>query len=283
MLQQPYEDKFMLLRPYLLLYRKRLITSAVVSLLSAIFILLITSADSFLDIGIFWHHVCDCPPTARDARTLAELFAFTSFTLSAILGISSGFVAVPTTSLQWQTRFLLTRPARRSTRILLPLLLSTLAIAILPALAWLLLLGWLQLVHAPVLGHLLALVELVHSVSMVGPNPSFLRVMEAFHIGRRIVASLSVGLSLYAVWASQRWLVLSSNVRLRVLGMLPFLLIYVPSLRIFSDRVLSAILLFIPKGASVSYLPSTLAIALHFVFAVAVLYGSWWLLQRTEL
>ena len=42
-----------------------------------------------------------------------------------------------------------------------PLLLSTLALAVLPSLGWLLLLGWLKLVHAPALGHLLALVKMV--------------------------------------------------------------------------------------------------------------------------
>ena len=273
----------MLRRSYLLLYRKRLIASAVVSLLSAIVILLLTSADSFLDIGIFWHHVCACPPAPKDARTLADIFSFTSFVLPAILGISTGFVAVPPPSLQSHTRFLLTRPVPRFIHILQPLFLSALAITILPALSWLLLLGWLRLVHAPVLGHLLALVELIPSASKVGPTPSVLRVMGAFHLGRRIVASLSVGLSLYSVWASQRWLVLSSNLHLRTLSMLPFLLIYAPSLHAFGDRLLSSILLWMPKSASLAYLPSTQAIVLHFAFAAAVLYGSWRLLQRTEL
>jgi hypothetical protein len=273
----------MLIRPYFLLYRWRLLAAAIFSLLFAVLAFSSTSAQGLFDFRIFWDRYCGCPLDPKDARILANPFEFTSFILPIILGISAGFAGAATPGLQGNTRFLLTRPTPRITLILQPLLLSALALAILPSVGWLLLLGWLKLVHAPALGHLLALVKMVPSASNLGPRPSFLQVMSALHMGRRFVAGLSVGLSLYAIFASQRWLMLDPNPRLRGLGMSVFVLIYVPSMRLISPRYGAAILLWPPKGASLGYLPSNLGIALHFIVAVGVLFGSWRLLQRVEL
>ena len=192
----------MFTRPYFLLYRKRLIVAAIVSLLFAVLIFSLTSAESFLDFRVFWDRYCGCPLDPKDARLLSAPFDLPSFILPVILGISVGFAGATTPGLQGNTRFLLTRPTPRITLILQPLLLSALALAILPSLGWLLLLGWLKLVHAPALGHLLALVKMVPSASALGPHPSFLDVLSALHMGRRFVAGLSVGLSFYAIFAS---------------------------------------------------------------------------------
>lgn len=42
-------------------------------------------------------------------------------------------------------------------------------------------------------------------------------------------------------------------------------------------------MLWAPKSAGLTYLPSVTGIALHFVTAAAVLFGSWRILQRLEL
>jgi len=261
----------MLLRPYLLLYCKRLIVSAVMSLGCALLTLFMTSGRLMTSAG-------------GDARKLLNPFLFASVLLSIILGVSSGFGVVPTPGFQGEVRFLLTRPTARRTLILQPLWLSALAFAILPGLAWLLVLGWLKLVHAPALDHLVALVEMVPSASTLGPHPSFISLMSALHMGRRFVAGLSVGLSLYAIFVSQRWLRLSRNQLLRALSWLIFLLFYLPMASVFiSPSFFTPVFLTGLKNSDLSYLPSSLGITLHFVFAAAVLLGSWRLLRQVEL
>ena len=274
----------MLFRPYFLLYRKRLIAAAVASLLLAILIFSFTSAENPFDFRVFWDRYCGCPLDPKDARILTNPFEQpTSFILPVILGLSVGFAGAATPGLLGNTQFLLTRPTPRTTLILQPLLLSTLALAILPSFGWLLLLGWLKLVHAPALGHLVALVEMVPSASDLGPHPSFVHVLSALHMGRRFVAGLSIGLSLYAIFVAQRWLMLDPNPRLRLLGLSFFLLIYAPMSQLLSPRLLTAAMLWAPKGANLSYLPSNLGIALHFIVAATALFASWRLLRRAEL
>jgi hypothetical protein len=273
----------MFLRPYLLIYRKRLVVAAIVSLLSAILVVFITSADSLTDIGVFWHHVCGCPLSPGHARMLIQPFNITSLFLPIILGMFAGFAAARTPGLQGHVLFLLTRPQPRRALILQPLLVAAGALAILPALGWLLLLGWLWMVHAPSLGYLAELARMVPSASHLGPHPSFLAFLMALNMGRRYLAAFSVGLSLYAFFAVQRWLVLSPDPRLRILGSLQFLVMFAPAWHVVNSNVFVRIMLWSPRGSSLSYLPSNLDIMLHFVFAGSVLYGSWKLLQSVEL
>lgn len=272
----------MLVRPYLLLYRKRLIAAAVVSLAVPLLLLFVTTADSITDFGVLWHHVCSCPLNLRDASSLIEGFEFTSLALPLILGMSAGFAGARTPGLQGDTLFLLTRPTPRRSLIIEPLIIAAGAIAILPSLGWLLLLGWLRIVQAPSLGHLVALAEMVPSASSLGPHPSFLALMSALHLGRRFLAAFSVGLSIYVFFAAQRWLLLSSNPRLRLLGSLQLFVIFLPSWHFISRRVVMLIMLWVPRGGNLTYMPSDSGIALHFTFAAAVLYGSWQLLRRIE-
>jgi hypothetical protein len=276
----------MLLRSYLLIYRKRLIVAAIASVLCAILVLFITSADSPTDIGVLWHHVCGCPLYPRNAGMLVGSFNVTSLFLSIILGMSVGAAGARTPGLQGNVLFLLTRPQPRRSLILQPLLVVACALAILPALGWLVLLGWLKMVHAPSLGYLAALAQIVPSASHLGPHPSFLALLLALNMGRRYLAAFSVELSFYAFFAAQRWLLLNPSPRLRVLGSLQFLVfmaIVTPAWHIVSRSVSMAILLWSPPGSSLSYLPSNLGIMLHFALAGVLLYGSWKLLQRVEL
>lgn len=218
----------MLLRPYLMLYRKRLIGVAVISVLFPLLALFITSAESLLDVRVLWDHFCGCPLDPTDASILLEPFFFNSIMFPIILGFSVGFAAVPTPGLQGETRMLLTRPIPRYALIVQPLLVAGLALGVLPVMGWLLLLGWLRLVHAPALGHLLALVEMAPAAASLGAHPSFLAVLAATHMGQRYLAALSVGLCLYAIFASQRWLLLQPNTRLRLLALFTFFIIYIP-------------------------------------------------------
>ena len=65
------------------------------------------------------------------------------------------------------------------------------------------------------------------------------------------------------------------------------LFIFVPgilSAAAFSKgSILSVLLMWAPKASSLDFQPSILAIALHFAFATAVLYGSWRLVQQADL
>ena len=273
----------MFLRPYLLIYRNRLIVAAIATLLSAILVLFISAADSLTDIGVFWHHVCGCPISPGHAHMLVQSFNFTALFLPFILAMNAGSAGARPPVFQRDVLFLLTRPQPRRALILQPLLVAASALAILPALSWLLLLGWLRMVHAPSLGYLVALTEMIPSASHLGPHPSLLTLMLALNMGRRYLAAFSVGLSLYAFLAVQRWLLLSPSPRLRMLGSLQFLVIFAPASHIVSFGVFGAIMLWSPSGSSLSYLPSNLGIMLHFAFAGAMLYASWRLLQHVEL
>src|ERR1035441_7380137 len=62
----------MFLYPFILLYRKRLIAAAIVSMLSPILTLFLVAADGPFDIGVLWRHFCGCPPSLQDARRSEE-------------------------------------------------------------------------------------------------------------------------------------------------------------------------------------------------------------------
>ena len=273
----------MFLRPYLLIYRKRLILAAIASLLSAILVLFITAASSLTDLGVLWHHACGCPLYPGHAHMLVDAFNITSLIVPIILGASAGAAGARTPGLQGDVLFLLTRPQPRRSVILQPLLVNAAALAVLPALGCLLLLGWLWMVHAPSLGYLAALARMVPSASHLGPHPSFLEYLLALNMGRRYLAAFAVGLSLYAFFAMQRWLLFSSSPRLQVLGMLQFLVMFAPAWHLLSNSAFESIMLWSRRDSGLTYLPSDLGILLHFVFAGALLYGSWKLLQSVEL
>jgi hypothetical protein len=288
----------MIIRPHLILLRSRLIFVAICSMLVVLTAFSATSANNLTDFGVFWHRFSGCAPDPKDVRILLYSCTFICFYMGAALGIvtglslnfggagmtggASGPIAIG------DTRFLLTRPIPRRAILFHLLAIAATAIALIPALCFLLLLGWLRLVHAPALGHLAASVALIPSVAMLGPQRSFFRLLAATHFWRFYLAAISIGLCTYAITAAQRWLVLSPNKWLRFLAIFPLAPFFFSPMFFmlagFGTRstVLVWALLWAPKGATLDFQPSALGIALHFAFAGAVVCGCWHILERAE-
>jgi len=284
----------MLLRPFLMLARGRLILVAVLSMLFVLFVFSVTTAESLTDLGIFWHHFCGSAPEAKDTRILLGIWSFLYLYLGGMLGLTmapglntpgmgAGGMGGGWPLAIGDTRFLLTRPIPRNSVLLRPLAIATAALAFIPALCILLLLGWLRLVHAPSLGHLVALLRLVPSTYSLGPHPSLFGLLAASHFLRFYIAGFSIGLCSYSALTAHRWLNFSSNAKLRGLGVLPFVAIFSAPLLFQSTAFRSAVFLMPQKGQSLDIQPSILSTALHFAFAAAVIYGTWKLLRHTEL
>ena len=273
------------LRPWLLYYRLRLIIAALLSLLAALAVLFATSSDK-LSLGVLWHQSCTCPVDSSDLAGLFAVFTFLAVTIGWILAFNNGATAA--TAGRGDTLFFLTRPISRAAALLAPIGLAILAMVLFPLLATLLLLGWLELVHAPSLGHLVAIMEQIPAASHLGPHPSLVSVLLAVDFPRRMAGALSIGLCVYAIIAAQRWLMLSSNNWIKFLGSLapvvPFLGIFGLG-RIFGhSHNLVSILFLVPTHlTALAYLPSGLGIALHLIFTMALIYGFWRVLHRAEL
>jgi hypothetical protein len=262
------------LRSWLLLYRKRLIASAIFALLANALVLYGTSP-------------CGCDPNAldpNDARTLLQPFVLATFPIAVILGMSllaqGNLNGIPGTSL-----FLLTRPIPRRALILQPLLIAAIALAILPPLSWLVILAALKPFHPIWLNYTLTLTHLIPSVAALGPDPSLAALISAMHLVRAWVASLSTGLCLYTLFAAQRWILLTTRKSYSLLAVLPlFLLLVVGPLLTRPGRPLTALLfLTTPASQPLTYIPSLLAIALHLAFAALILALCWRQLDRAEL
>ena len=162
----------MLFRPHLRLLRGRLIAAAVFALGIVLIEFMATASDD-LSLGAFWHQACTCPVDPSDVRillTLALDFVFVAGIMGYMSGMGKNSASYPQPS---ALRFMLTRPQSRLDLVLAPFLIAATAIILLPGLAWLLLIGWLYLVHAPSLGHLVAVLETIPAASQLGPHPSF--------------------------------------------------------------------------------------------------------------
>ena len=289
----------MIFRPYLILLRGRLIFVAICSMLVVLTAFSVTSADNLTDIGVFWHHFCGCAPVPKDVRILLYSCTLICFYMGAALGIVTGLSlnfggagmagAASGPIALGDTRFLLTRPIQRGAVLLHQLAIAAAAVTLIPALCYLLLLAWLRLIHAPALGHLAADMALIPSVAMLGPQPSFFRLLAAAHLWRFYLAAISIGLCTYAITAAQRWVVLSSNKWLRLLAIIPLVpFIFGPMFFMLAGSgggfaILEWALLWAPKGATLDFQPSALGIALHFAFAGAVICGCWRILRSAEL
>ena len=264
--------------PWFLLARRRLIACFAVSLFFAFAIHMWVSAESLTDVGIFWHHFCGCPVDPDDVRVILN-FPITASLVGFFLGASFNTASPRGWS---STRFLLTRPISRATVLFAPLTLATAAIAVMPALAFLLLVGWLRLVHAPSLHHFLATLQQLPAVAALGPHPRFFDLLSAIDFPRRYLASIALGLCFYTVMASQRWLLLSPNSKLRILGVFPAFLVAFPIFRVLGKAIANAIFMTPGRGTPLGYAPSTLSIALHFAFVAAIICGCLRLVYTVE-
>jgi hypothetical protein len=238
----------MLFRPFLLLLRNGLGVTAILSLLAALLVVL------------------------TDLRYIYIIFFYLYFLIGVFLGRSRGYA---------QTRFLFTRPIPRSAVLLRPLAVTSVAIAVFPVAALLLLLGCQHLLHATALGRPAAMVALIPSASGVA-QPSLVDLLATIHFARYYLATLSIGLCAYTVVASAGWFTLSPSKWVRSLSSLPAFLIFllIVSTNGIAPRALGTLLLLLPpRGAGLDYLPSTSSIALHFVFAAGVVYACWRIVQ----
>jgi hypothetical protein len=180
-----------------------------------------------------------------------------------------------------ETRFLLTRPVGKIALLLTPVILATAAIVVLPATALLLLLVWLQVVHAPALGHLVEVARLIPNAAAIGDHPSLMTVLSAIHYARYYAASVSVGICFFAVYYAQRWWMQSQHKWLRVSSVfVPALLPTLPGLLNFGLRDHFRWILMMNKDLSTP--PSALMIGLHLLFAAVCLGSCWRIAQRVE-
>jgi len=285
----------MLLRPFFTLLRGRLIVVFILTMLIVLLVFFNSSAESATDLSIFWHKFCGCPPDPHDVLFFLYSFSVIACYAGGILGFITGLRLGVNIAGQGSnpvatgdTRLLLTRPIPRRTVILNPFVIATAALTLFPALAYLLLFGWLNLVHAPALAHIAADAQLIPAVASLGPHPAFFAALTASHAWRFYLAAISIGLCTYSILYAQRWLALNANKHLRLLGIASLLLfIFVPGILSFAvfgkSPILLALVMWAPRASSLDFQPSILAIVLHFAFAAAVLYGSWRLVQQADL
>jgi hypothetical protein len=282
----------MLLHPWLLYYRRRLIVAALVSVFFVCFAYLWISGDGLLDFGIFWHSFCSCPVDSFDTYILLNLAPLLALAVGLIFGFLSpggvgiaatGSSGIPYGQQKALSRFFLTRPVSRANTFLLPQVVVITAIAIVPMLAFLLITGWLRLVHAPSLHHLMGAIRLIPAVSRLGQQATFAQVLGALSAPRRYLAALSVGICAYAILSSQQWLLISPDKMLNALGVVPVVVLFVPMLRIIGRRAADMVFLAPGRGTPLTYTPSTLGVALHFGIAAAIFFGCWCILRRVEL
>ncbi len=272
----------MLLRPFLLLYRRRLIWVGICALV-------LVAAVFFLTVG--FSASCGCAPDASDARALLNtcciLCLYTGmamgFTTGLLLGAGNTAAPAGGPVAVGDTRFLLTRPLPRPRLLLEPLAIAGLAITLIPAAAILLVLGGVAVFRPSALHDLLTVVRFIPGTAQLGLHPSLLDILAAIQFWRLYAAAISVGLCGYAVMSAQRWAQLSRSSRVRKLALLPLLLLFgTPWIMISSDSLRTVVLLLPPRGI-LSYQPSLLGIALHLAFAAGVMAGCIRLTQRADL
>jgi hypothetical protein len=265
----------MLLRPHLRILRKRLIIAAAFTLFVVLSTYFSIVAGDHPTVGVFWHSACTCPVDPGDVRILLK-----SALVFPFIAIGLGYTGYP--AVATDNRFSLTRPQSRLDMILTPTLITATAVTLLPGAAWLLLLGWLNLVHAPALAHLVATFELMPTASYLGPHPSFFALIFAAHLARIYLAGISLALSFYVFLISSRWLIQSRFTTVKLIGFLSSVAVIaiIPAAR----HLPPSLLLFFPSNSSALNLtPSISAIAFHFAFAAAWFYFTLWIIRDSEI
>jgi hypothetical protein len=265
--------------PFLLSARKPLLASLIASFAIGLIGILLVSTHRLWDLGVLWHTASQRRATPADLHVLlASLFvmeALTAIILAGGVSLGAGLGADRARAI-----FLLTRPRTRSALFLTPLLLASAALLLIPAATALLLIGWLALVHAPVLYHLIAIARLVPSVSPLGMHPGLLPLLGSLHLGTRYLAGFAFGIAVVAIVHTRRWLLFSPNPTVKRLVLASTLLYYLlPAMIAFAKPVAFALLL--KPGAFA--LPSALNIALHLGFAAALCLFTLRFMQRIEM
>jgi len=116
-----------------------------------------------------------------------------------------------------------------------------------------------------------------------GPHPSLLQLASALHLGRRYLAAVSVGLSVYAVFASQRWFAVSPRKTLRTATAFMGLLYFLPTFLLRDSGMFATLMLISRSRHNLSYLPSNHGIALHLAIAAAFIAATGFTLREVEL
>ena len=269
------------LRALFLLSRTRIYFAAVASLFITLGAFFLTSANGVSDVRVLWDRFCGCPLERSDAAILIHSPFFLALVASFILMTPVGNAATP--GLKGGSLFLLTRPTTRLRVVVLPLLFSSAVVFLLPLLTWAILVGWLALVHAPVMEHLRGLMQLAASVAH--PDYQSHPLWLSLDLGRRSLALASDVLCACTLLGSLRWFALSSSTTFKIIAaLIPILLpLSGPMLGLFSKRALSACFLIPTRGQGLTYLPSTLGIVTHFAFAAAWLAVTLYAMRQVEL
>lgn len=265
------------IRAYLVLYRTRLIIAVILALLSPVALVAFTASEGF-DLGTLWSHYCGCAPSAGDAFLLLYTPTLIAILVAVMLGIGAA-VAAPNPNLPTYNRnnipYLLTRPSGRERLILAPAMIAGLLIVLLPAAAYAAVFGWMYLVHAPALAFFPRALRLYPEAAALPANASMHDLLSAAHVLRHYAGSVALGLCMYGVLYTPRWLALSRNGWIRfgaalqstVLALIP------GTLRFTGWSFLSAIYM-VPRGHSLAWLPSSPNIAIHIGIAILLFAAS---------
>jgi hypothetical protein len=276
------------IRAYLVLYRTRLIWSAIVALLIPFAIVLLTASEGSPDLGVFWNHFCGCAPGTGDTVVLLYGSLLTALIVGILLGPGDPSVkahaagqGVPGS--RSDMPFLLTRPITRSSTLLLPVIIATSAIAILPTLGFTIIFSWLRLVHAPALAFFAQALRLIPSVVILPANASLPTVLIAAHMPANYLASLSTGLLAFSLFYAKRWLMLSRSSWVGIAGaLLPSFLYFTPLATRWLGRGYTSVLYLVPPKQNLAWYPTPYLLFFHYAIPVALLFWSWRTLQTAD-
>ena len=273
------------IRAYLVLHRTRLIWCAVIALLVPLAVVLFTSSDTFVDFGVFWNHFCGCAPSQGDAFLLLYASGLIAVVIGVVLGlnINSNNIAAGPPGFRTAMSYRLTRPMRRTTVLFAPAMMAFVVIALLPALGFAVVFGWMYAAHAPALAFFPQALRLVPAVAELPADASLLSLLAAAHVLSIYLGSVSLGFGVYALFYSQRWLLLSRHTWVRLVAALQHSALFLFPLTSshMSSRLVSWIVL-APRGRRLAWHPSAWMLLVHYAVPVALLYWAWRTLKAVD-
>lgn len=274
------------IRAYLVLHRTRLIWCSVVALLVPFAIVLLTASEDGPDFGVFRNHFCGCAPDTGDAVALLYGSTLTAAVIGVLLAQGSraaGTYVSGGQGFRSGMPFTLTRPTTRSSALFTPAIFATLAIAILPAIGFAIIFGWLRMVHAPALAFFPRALRLVPTAAALPPDASLPTLLLAAHAPAAYLASISLGLLAFTLYYTQRWLMLSKNPWIRTLGALQTSFLYfTPVATRWLSRGYTSALYLIPAKQNLAWHPTATPLLIHYAIPAALLLWSWRTLQTAD-